>query len=400
MDVQGDMGTPNETVYRLTRRNNTLGFNYFSFSKDLENGGPISNANLIIELYKNSVMDKGIGPVQKSVFKQLIVDCYRSKGILDEDESTWDNELPTPKYFEYFVENILGSTVTSKLTVLSEMITNLSTLKIEKERCSEDEKEAYEKEIYEELEKLKNFTTQFQEYIISDEHKEYFNQFKIEKEYIDISYYSLQNNYKVLATLYTYIKALAECPLFGENPFPQIDGVVRFDISGYTTIGKPEEAIFFINYVLYMYFRMIKERGEYRFMPEEYKAIHGKFCDFFCFIDESKLILPTGRDKENPYNIINRIITEARKYGGGMGIISQRIEHFSAELINSIYTKVILTCEKSDAEKAIKSLGIKTQNNYPPYSLFEEQGKVQDGLAIIGTTAGLYENVVTPWYVK
>lgn len=33
MDVQGDMHVPSEQVFKLTRRNNDVGFNYFTLQK-------------------------------------------------------------------------------------------------------------------------------------------------------------------------------------------------------------------------------------------------------------------------------------------------------------------------------------------------------------------------------
>ena len=155
-----------------------------------------------------------------------------------------------------------------------------------------------------------------------------------------------------------------------------------------------------MNFVLSMFFRAIKERGEYRFMSDEYKEKHGKYCDSFCFIDESKLVLPQGRNKENPFHILNRICTESRKYGGGIGVVSQRLSHFPEELINSIYTKILLKAEQADVDFAIKKLGIAVRDQDRKESLFEHMSNAKDGVAIVGTTGGLYDSLITPWYQK
>lgn len=400
MDVQGDMHVPGEQVFKLTRRNNDVGFNYFTFTKDEDNGGPISNANMIIELYKNSVMDRGFGPIQKAVFKQAIIDCYRSKGIFEEDESTWENELPTPAYFEKFIQKILGNASSNRITDFTQALNSMIEIKGKVKASETDDREKLENKMGEEIERFRSLSTKFEEYLIEDKHCGFFEGIKFDENNFDISFYYIASNYKALSTLYTYVKIMADCPLFGDKPFPTIKGVVRFDISGYTTYGKPEEAIFFINYVLTMFFRSVKERGEYRFLPKEYRDKHGIYCDSFCFVDESKLILPSGPNKENPYHIINRIVTEARKYGGGMGIISQRLNHFSGELINSIYTKVILKSEQSDVDNAIKILGVKAKDNMEPKSLFTHITNSKDGVVVVGTTGGLYDSLTTPWYEK
>lgn len=393
VDVQGDMQVEGEETFKFTRRRNNMGFNYFTFSKDEENGGPVSNSMLIIELFKNSVMNKEPGPIQKAVLKQSIIDCYRSKLILDEDESTWDNELPTPKYFEKFILKILGTSGNTS-SLLAKAASQIVKIKHEIKKDGEDERR--EKKLNEAIEEYNKLHSMFKDYIASDEHETLFEGIKLNEEYVDISYYYNPTNFKTLQTLYTYIKTMSDCPLFGEKPFPEIKGLMRFDISGFTSYGKPEEAIFFINYVFSMFFRGIKERGEYRLKDAAYRQVHGKYADSFCWVDESKLILPSGNNKENPYHIINRIVTEARKYGGGMGIMSQRISHFSGELINSIYTKVLLKTE--DAKDNIKRLNMNTRANTTPEALFSHQRITADGVAIVGTTGGLYDSIATPWF--
>lgn len=395
VDVQGDMYVEGENTYKFSRRNNSMGFNYFTFTKDLENGGPISNSMLIIELYKNSVMENGIGPIQKAVFKQVIIDCYRSKGILDEDETTWENELPTPKHFEAFVLKILGGANTSKLTKLAEYANDLAKIKND---LRKDKSEKNEKKLNKLMEEYREFNKMFESYLFENQHEEFFEGMTLDEDKVDVSYYYAPQNYKTLQTLYTYIKMMADCPLFGSRKFPELNGLMRFDVSGFTSYGKPEEAIFFINYVFSMFFRAIKERGEYRYMSDAYKSRHGNFCDSFCFVDESKLILPNGKNKESPYHIINRIVTESRKYGGGMGIISQSVKHFPAEIINSTYTKVVLPSEES--EESIKILNMKSRVSEKANTLFEHLREAADGVSIVGTTGGLYDSLVTPWYKR
>jgi DNA helicase HerA-like ATPase len=138
--------------------------------------------------------------------------------------------------------------------------------------------------------------------------------------------------------------------------------------------------MFFADTVIQKIFRAVKMRGEYR------KLGRGNKVDTIIVIDESKLILPTGKDKENPYNILNRIVTESRKYGLALIIVSQRPDHFPEEMLSSIYTKIVLRINENDVKGATKSLGVKDP------SLFTHLN--QRGVALIGNTGGLFQSVV------
>ena len=149
--------------------------------------------------------------------------------------------------------------------------------------------------------------------------------------------------------------------------------------------------MFFADIMVQQIFRAVKNRGEYRNKSDDYKERRGEKVDTFIILDESKLILPTGNDKESPYNILNRIVTEARKFGLGLIIVSQRPEHFSNEIISSIFTKIILNINENDVKDAVKRLGVK------PESLFGQFKSVKDGLLLYGQTGTLFNSVATPW---
>ena len=57
-------------------------------------------------------------------------------------------------------------------------------------------------------------------------------------------------------------------------------------------------------------------------------------------IDEAKLLVSRGKD--DPLGIINRLATEARKYGVGLLLASQDLEHFSRDILNNVATKLVL----------------------------------------------------------
>lgn len=107
-------------------------------------------------------------------------------------------------------------------------------------------------------------------------------------------------------------------------------------------------------------------------------------------MDESKLVLPQGKEKENPYQSFNRIASESRKYGLGLVLASQKPTHYPQELLTNIDLKVVLTTAGLDKKPAMRLLGIKDS------SLFTYPDKF--GVALISMGAEDFEPVSLPWY--
>ena len=58
-----------------------------------------------------------------------------------------------------------------------------------------------------------------------------------------------------------------------------------------------------------------------------------------------------ARGKDDPLGIINRLASEARKYGVGLLLASQDLDHFSRDILNNVATKLVLM----HAETAIRT---------------------------------------------
>ena len=135
----------------------------------------------------------------------------------------------------------------------------------------------------------------------------------------------------------------------------------RLDLSGFTNAGKPEFALFFFDLFLQRVFGKCKLKGEYKDRPAEQRN-RGNKCDVFVVIDESRVVLPTGRDKDNPYHMLNRITAESRKYGLGLILGTQRITHYSDDILANIYTKILLQTDPSDIPISNKKLKIQNKD--------------------------------------
>jgi len=377
IDFHGDMQTPNEIMHKFTLRNSEYGINPFEIEFDKDNGGPNAQASIILANFKKNFIPN-LGAVQKTVLRNFLTDCYRYVGILDEDESTWTSPLPTVSTMIELFEKITHSIKTGKGMRISENLEKITKLMRDYTYESDEEKRASIKNrISGELDALNSGVTLFNQYVNEGKHEEMFN--TNISAYIDTEFYLDPTNAKAFLSLTPYIYDLKASSVFNDNKPPKSKGVVRYDISGFTNTDKPSEAMFFSDTLIQKIFRAVKMRGEYRKLGKKGKA------DTFIIIDESKLILPTGKDKENPYNILNRIVTESRKFGMALIIVSQRPEHFPEEMLSSIYTKIVLRINENDVKAAANSLGVKDP------SLFKHLNS--KNVALVGYTGGLFESV-------
>jgi hypothetical protein len=64
----------------------------------------------------------------------------------------------------------------------------------------------------------------------------------------------------------------------------------------------------------------------------------------YLVVDEAKLMMPTR--KEDPHAILNRIASEARKFGLGLIVASQYSGHLSRDILMNCFAKVLLKTDK------------------------------------------------------
>jgi len=378
IDFHGDMELEGDNTFKFTLRNSEYGLNPFEMEMDIDNGGPIAQASIVLgNLKKNFI--KNMGALQKSVLKHFLIDCYRYVGILDEDVQTWNKPLPTISTMMELYNKISSVIKLAEGNSISTCLEKLSKLeKKEKAETDTEKQDKISKRIGKELDNLNQLVAKYNDYLLEGKYKGVFN-INI-SPYVESEFYIDASIAKTFAGLYPYLSDLSASSVFNDNRPPKRKGIVRYDISGFTNTDKPSEAMFFADTVIQKIFRAVKIRGEYK----KLKNKKGK-VDTFVIIDESKLVLPTGKDKENPYNILNRIVTESRKYGMGLIIVSQRPEHFPDEILSSIYTKIILRINQNDVPKAINSLGVKEK------SLFKRLSERY--VALIGYTGKPFESV-------
>jgi energy-coupling factor transporter ATP-binding protein EcfA2 len=148
--------------------------------------------------------------------------------------------------------------------------------------------------------------------------------------------------------------------LFGHPIFARAEQVsiermlsdpVRLDLS------KLPDQIRFIatETLLRKLFRTLRLRGPIPVQPADDRQ---RFR-LFVVIDEAKILSLGGGDRDRADNILNELITEARKFGLGMVIASQMSEHFSEEVRANAATWLVLKpMDIREAKKNAPNVGV------------------------------------------
>ena len=341
LDFHGDMKVEQEDYIRFKSTNSDYGISIFEFDPDPEEGGVLARVLEIIQTFKKSFMPK-MGPMQEAVLKQLLLDTYALKGIRYNDPSTWNNEnLPTIEDMYTLLQEIEQYINGG---VDKELFSALSKAK----RLYRNNQETPDEKYEEKIEKLRAKALQAINI--------YFNELLNEEEKIDtslqnidIDFYKNKNDFKTIESIKLYLRDMIKSGVFSQkNPVIK-KRLVRFDMSPL----NEQLQIFLSDAIIQRIFRKSKKSKN---LNKGIKA--------FIVIDESKLILPHGKEKENPFNYINRIVSESRKYGLGIVLASQRIAHYSEEMLSNIDTKIVLRINENDINMAKSKLGIKDSVYY------------------------------------
>lgn len=368
LDIHNGLQVENENYIQYTARNTTVGINPFEFDYDVTNGGPEIRADNLVQLFKKHFMPNS-GPVQQNVWRDLFVDGYRYKGIFDNDVKTW----PLSEIDDYEHDTSSNTTLPnmSDLEDIYQMILNMVGIKggVEARTHIELELTYYRNKIQE----AKNANTKKKYENLLKEREKELEDFKEKEDEeleemtwfckygIDYTKYQSRNIVSTLNTIGVYIRTFSNMNIFNAKKPKFNKNINRLDLSGFTNAGKPEFALFFFDLFLQRVFGKCKIKGEYKDRPREQRQ-RGDKCDVFVVIDESRVVLPTGKDKDNPYHMLNKITAESRKYGLGLVLGTQRITHYSDDILANIYTKLLLQTDPSDIPISNKKLKVQDKN--------------------------------------
>jgi hypothetical protein len=134
------------------------------------------------------------------------------------------------------------------------------------------------------------------------------------------------------------VQHLFDHPIFRRDAHIALDEIltraVRLDLS-----KLPDQVRFIATETLLRnLFRALRLRGPIPVQPADDRQ---RFR-LFVIIDEAKILSLGGGERDRADNILNELITEARKFGLGMVLASQMSEHFSEEVRANAATWLVL----------------------------------------------------------
>ncbi|WP_419628120.1 hypothetical protein, partial [Thiolapillus sp.] len=191
---------------------------------------------------------------------------------------------------------------------------------------------------------------------------------------IDYKFYLERQAKSVVVKLRTYVDTLVNQGVFSATPPPVRAGLNRYDLSKML----PKAQIFFCDVLIGKVFRALQMRGEYMKLNDTGR---GKRLDTYIVIDEAQKILPDKQaDRDRPNLLINRIMSEARKYGLGLIVVTQSPSNFSHIMLANASQKIGFNTNANDIPAAKRLLGIQQDH------LFEHAKRY--GVAIVSDKQG------------
>ena len=356
IDFHGDLEIEDSQTIEYNKNDiNSAGIGIFEFDYFSKAGGIYNRVDELVKIFENSFFPQ-MSPLRKALLKKLLLDVYYKKGYDPDNPATWKDfsKLPTLDDLGEFINTIVSILKEMKETKqkanYSASLVELRNLLLYKEDYSEDELKTKANESFE----------RYKKELFSEKQP-------IEKELgiKDFNFYLKKNVLNSLENLEIYINAMINSKIFSKNnPILQKDkNVFRFNLK----YLEDETMLFIANLIIQRVFTKLR-------MKYEYKKGTNTDINTYIVIDESKLILP-NREKNNDLHFVNRIVSEARKYGLGIILASQRIAHYSQEMISNISTKIVLNTDESEQPIVKKKLGIKDGK------IFEQIKSKQYGVA-------------------
>lgn len=369
-DLHNEFHIPGANYVEYTIRDTQAGLNPFEFDCDLKHGGPKARTDMLVSMIIDNFMPRA-GEVMEEVLRKLINDTYIYKGILEDDPTTWPSEhlqemdissdheeesvLPTMKdlltvykvVFDYVNSDAAGF-----FTTIRKAIDTRKKLNANKE--ANKSTTTWDKKLDSLRKDFEEQTNLMMNYILEGEYDERLNTF-FKGSAIDLDKYNTKQIKGSLDNLGIYIERFAEMEIFNQKRPRLIKGLNIINISSFTNADKPELAKFFIDLFFQRVFRKCKLKGKYIDRPGIEPDT--KF-DTVLAVDESRLLLPTGKDRDNPYNIHNRIALEGRKFGVAELFGTQRPTHASDEILSAFHTRIVMGINSTEIKKVASTLGI------------------------------------------
>mgnify|MGYP000311217017 FL=1 len=146
-----------------------------------------------------------------------------------------------------------------------------------------------------------------------------------------------KNSHKAIESALSALRLIFSYPLFNRSESFDVEkhlkSSIHFDLSALN------ESVRFVvvESLLRQVFSYFTQLGPIPKSPvDDYERFR-----LFIAIDETKLLTMTGKDPEAADRILNILVSEGRKFGIGLILVSQRTEHFSQEIRTNAAAKLV-----------------------------------------------------------
>lgn len=406
-DLQGDLQISGENYIEVSAWNSEVGINPFEFDLGLEEEDLrlIIDGNLALESRQQSIIQSAgpkiqiedlicdikstvmsnMGDTQIGVLKFLFEDTYKMAKIGLYDYRTWLNPLPTledtlalmtaivNRYND--VDNGLDSEMARFARRLSGHIISaqdeINNVGIDS--YSLEQSTAY-------LNAEQDLKSLFKRKVYSQDidQDDFFLKYDI-----DYQRYMQTDVIRTIKKLMFYIQTMIESSVFHAKKPHLKGGLNRIDISGL----RLDIQRIFVRIFSAKLFRACKMQGPYLERPKD-KRNRGSKVNTYIVIDEARLVVPKGKERQDPSNASTRIALEGRKYGIGQILAAQSSAHYPEEFLKVFDMQVVLTVNKADYDTTRKNFGIAK----------EQLDLIRDfGLCLVKTRTD-FKAVTLPWY--
>jgi DNA helicase HerA-like ATPase len=340
-DVHGDINPSGASTIKFSETS-PYGINPLEISNDPDFGGVRKTVrNFIASINRTS---RKLGPNQEAVLEKVLYDLFAANGFYKDDPKTWSLNYDPRTYTKYPKKypNIpdLRKFLNAKLNQIF-FGTN--------SKCMQ-ELEKLKKEKFKYLRLLKNASKS--KTLDSDEIQKKIEQIKENMiEYFTESVRNIDTGYELenliiydspdtVKGLLNRISSLENSGIFKskEPEFDHNTNIYRYNIS---PLNRDEQKMF-VDIMSRKIFEKARERGVVPY-PQE-----------FIIIDEAAIFL---QDAEPDY-ILNIIAREARKFGLGLILATQSMNHIPEDIVDSTATKIILGVDEQKMDAVSKKLQI------------------------------------------
>jgi len=329
-DSHGDLDSPELETFNFGYTS-PYGVNPFSVDPNRDFGGPKSTITSITALL--SSQHKNMGQLQVAMLSHLSERLYEKNGFDLKDPGTWHSKAFG---IHDLINEIEGDILHYKTTVKKSLIDKVMGLsermrKLDKLLSSEEVLTNFESEKYNS--EYDDCSREWEDAVAKSSPQDFGSVLdRIRSGFSE----------KGMQSILLILRELASTGIFdGQEPMPSGKSM-RYVVRGLASLHQ----VLLIETILQRIFG---------YHARNMKDLNGP-PHTFIIIDEVKLM--TGPAFKDPMHIINRIMTEARKYGIAVIFVGQNITHLPPDALQNFGTTMVLPVHKMSASAINKAYGI------------------------------------------